>query len=110
MRAIPTVGAVLLRDGKVLLIRHGEKAGQLTGVYGLPGGKVELGETHLQTAVRECKEETGLDVLESDMIELPEKYQATFERKDGINTFSFTVFLCRSFQGEIVSSEETHPL
>lgn len=56
----PGAGVVLLRDGKVCLVqrRFEPKSGQWT----LPTGFMEWDETVEQTAVREVKEETGLDV------------------------------------------------
>lgn len=50
------------RDGEVLLIRkkRGHGAGKING----PGGKVEPGETPLDSAVRETMEETGIRVLD----------------------------------------------
>lgn len=39
----------------------------MNGYYGLPAGKVEIGESFLQTAIREAKEETGVDVNEEDL-------------------------------------------
>ena len=47
-------------DGQVLLGRRLSKHGR--GTWGLPGGKMEFGETPTITAVREVKEETGLDI------------------------------------------------
>lgn len=35
--------------------------------YGLPGGKVDPGETFIQAAIRECYEETGIVLVESDL-------------------------------------------
>ena len=47
-------------DGRVVLIRRGENPGQ--GLLGLPAGYMEIDETTEQTALRECFEETGLEV------------------------------------------------
>ncbi|MEM3857072.1 MAG: NUDIX domain-containing protein [Thermoprotei archaeon] len=48
----------LSKDGKVLLHRRAQ--GPLAGYVGLPGGKVEFGESALQAGLRELEEETGL--------------------------------------------------
>ena len=54
------VGAVIQRAGKVLLIlrRHPPNA----GLWSLPGGLIELGETPAEAIEREVKEETGLRI------------------------------------------------
>jgi 8-oxo-dGTP diphosphatase len=51
-------------DGRVLLVRIADtkKAGPNAGKYGLPGGKLKVGEAWDQGLVREVKEETGLEV------------------------------------------------
>ncbi|WP_031335556.1 NUDIX hydrolase [Rhodopseudomonas sp. B29] len=54
------VSASIFRDGKVLLVRRARSPGK--GLYSLPGGRVEYGET-LETALaREIAEETALSV------------------------------------------------
>ena len=60
-RRIPCVGAVI-RDpaGRLLLIRRGHEPG--AGLWSLPGGRIEPGETHQQAVAREVLEETGLQV------------------------------------------------
>lgn len=52
------VGAVVVHEGRVLLIRRGRPPAQ--GKWTLPGGVVELGETVRDAAHREVLEETGL--------------------------------------------------
>ena len=47
-------------EGKILLIKRNTKP--FVGYWALPGGRMDPGETIEQTVVRECKEETGLDV------------------------------------------------
>ena len=59
-RPFLAVSAAILRDGKVLVVRRARKPA--LGVYTLPGGVVEAGETLEQAIVREVKEETALDI------------------------------------------------
>lgn len=51
------------QNDKVMLIV--KKRGPYTGMYDLPGGSPELGETELETLRREIKEETGCDLFTS---------------------------------------------
>ncbi|MCW2496238.1 (deoxy)nucleoside triphosphate pyrophosphohydrolase [Jatrophihabitans sp.] len=55
------VGAVLIRDGRVLAARRSAPP-DLAGLWEFPGGKVEDGETPEQALVRECGEELGIAV------------------------------------------------
>jgi 8-oxo-dGTP diphosphatase len=58
---IPCVGAVIKDDqGRLLLIKRGHEPG--AGLWSLPGGRIEPGETDAQALVREMREETGLAV------------------------------------------------
>jgi 8-oxo-dGTP diphosphatase len=58
---IPCVGAVIKDDqGRLLLIKRGHEPG--AGLWSLPGGRIEPGETDAQALVREMREETGLEV------------------------------------------------
>jgi 8-oxo-dGTP diphosphatase len=55
------VGAVIKdQDGRLLLIKRGHEPG--AGLWSLPGGRIEAGETHHQAVAREVLEETGLRV------------------------------------------------
>jgi ADP-ribose pyrophosphatase YjhB (NUDIX family) len=54
------VGAIVLHEGRVLLVRRGRAPA--LGLWSVPGGLVELGETSVDAARREVEEETGLDV------------------------------------------------
>jgi 8-oxo-dGTP diphosphatase len=54
------VSAAIFHAGRVLIVRRGTPPMQ--GVFTLPGGGVELGETLEQAVVREVREETGLAI------------------------------------------------
>lgn len=55
---IPAVTAVVIHDNKVWLVQRGKEPNK--GRWGLPGGKIELGETITEAALRELKEETNI--------------------------------------------------
>ena len=60
-RRIPCVGAVIKDDtGLMLLILRGHERGE--GLWSVPGGRIEHGETDQEATVREVLEETGLRV------------------------------------------------
>jgi ADP-ribose pyrophosphatase len=59
-RPVVGIGAVVIRDGRVLLIRRGVAPGR--GLWAVPGGSLELGETLQQGAEREILEETGITI------------------------------------------------
>ena len=53
-------GTLVHREGRLLVVKRAQAPNR--GLWAFPGGKVEEGETPMQTAVRETKEEVGLDV------------------------------------------------
>ncbi|MGA1370072.1 MAG: NUDIX domain-containing protein [Pseudomonadales bacterium] len=56
------VHVMLWRDAHLFLLRRG-KTGFLDGFYALPGGHQHAGESVQDAAVRECKEETGTEII-----------------------------------------------
>lgn len=92
----------LVKDGKVLLIL--KKKGMGSGYFNAPGGHIEIEETKKEAAVREFKEETGLDVKN-----LEERGTLYFQFKDGIRMLGY-VFFADEYSGEMVDeTEETKP-
>jgi ADP-ribose pyrophosphatase YjhB (NUDIX family) len=59
-RPILAVSAAIIRDGQVLVARRNR--GPAYGLWTLPGGMVEAGETLAQALIREIDEETGMTV------------------------------------------------
>jgi ADP-ribose pyrophosphatase len=70
------VGAVVFKDGKVLLTLRGNPPAQ--GMWAIPGGRVRLGETLQQAAEREIFEETGILIQAEEPVFIFE----TIERDD----------------------------
>jgi len=78
-RPIVGVGAVIVDDGKVVLVKR--KYEPLKGHWSLPGGMVEIGEP-LETALaREMLEETGLRVEVGPVIEVFDRIMRDEERR-----------------------------
>lgn len=55
---VPSVAAILEREGRLLLVKRNIEPG--LGLWSLPGGFVETGETAVEAVLREVSEETGL--------------------------------------------------
>jgi mutator protein MutT len=92
------VGAVIVDDGKVVLIKR--KYEPLAGQWSLPGGGVELGETLEDSVAREMLEETGLVVEVGAVIEV---FDRITRDADGRVRYHFVLvdYLCRPISGEL---------
>ena len=73
-RPLVGVGVVLVDAGRLLLVQRGHEPSK--GLWAVPGGKVDVGETLRDAAVREVAEETGLDVEIGDVIWVGEHISA----------------------------------
>lgn len=67
MGSVRCVGGIVHdAAGRLLVIQRGHDPGR--GLWSLPGGRVESGETDAQALVREMREETGLDVRPGPLV------------------------------------------
>jgi 8-oxo-dGTP diphosphatase len=89
------VGAVMVHDGRVLLIRRGKEP--LRGRWVVPGGTVEPGETLEEALVREVQEETGLTVRLGEVILVFDRIL----REDGELRYHYVIvdYLCEYVEG-----------
>lgn len=71
----------IIKDGKILLIKKAR--GPYTGLYDLPGGSQEQGESYADTLIREIKEETGCKVVEYKNEEIKSIIFSDFTKESG---------------------------
>jgi ADP-ribose pyrophosphatase YjhB (NUDIX family) len=97
------VSAAIFRNGQVLLVRRARSPS--TGLYTLPGGVVELGETLHEALVREVEEETSMLVAP---IALAGYRNVVIRDGDGKIERHFVVlpFAARWVAGEFTAGEE----
>ena len=95
-RPVPAVGAIVFRDGAVLLVKRGAEPNR--GRWSLPGGSLEIGETVEAGAVRETREETGVDVQPLRVLDVRD----FIERKDGEVRWHYVLIdvLCEYVRGD----------
>jgi 8-oxo-dGTP diphosphatase len=96
------VGAVVVKEGRVLLIRRGNEP--MKGRWSLPGGMLELGESLTDGVVREVREETGLIVEPVELIELLDRIY----REDERVRYHYVIadYLCREVGGALLAASD----
>ncbi|WP_299836735.1 NUDIX hydrolase [uncultured Jannaschia sp.] len=104
MTSHPKLGAlaVVPRDGRVLLVARAKSPNR--GLWGFPGGHVELGETGLEAAARELAEETGV-------VAAPLRYLGNIDlivREGGrvAHHYLLAAVLCEWRSGEPVAADD----
>lgn len=75
LRPTACAGVVCLRGGEVLLIRRGKPPRM--GQWSIPGGRMEMGETAAQAALRELVEETGVTAELAGLIDVVDHFGET---------------------------------
>ncbi len=102
-RPYVAVSAAIFRDGRVLIVRRAQPPAN--GLYTLPGGVVEIGETLIQAVVREVREETGLEIEPHGLA----GYRQVIARDDSGRVerhFVILPFAARWLAGEISLNDE----
>ena len=89
------------KDGKLLFIE--KKKGMGAGYFNAPGGHIEEAETSSEAAIRETKEETGLDIKDPEF-----RGTLYFQFRGGIREIGY-VFFAYGAEGTLKESDETRP-
>jgi ADP-ribose pyrophosphatase YjhB (NUDIX family) len=101
------VGVIILDDrGRLLLERRRD-----CGLWGLSGGRIEPGESIVSAAIREAKEETGLDVEITRLVGVysePERRIVTYPDNGDVVHLVDIILEARVLGGELLCSEESH--
>ena len=105
MQRNPTLAAlaVVLRDNRVLLARRGKSPDK--GLWGYPGGHVEWGETALQAATRELREETGIEAEAVSYLTNIDLLRAAPDGSTSVH-FLLAAVQCRYIRGRALAADD----
>ena len=102
-RPFLAVSAAIIRDGRVLVVRRARPPAE--GLYTLPGGVVEAGETLHEAIIREVAEETGISIL--PLVLAGYREAIVRDKEDRVSRhFLILPFAARWLAGEASLSEE----
>lgn len=91
---VGSVVAVIDQQGRILLQKRPE------GIWGLPGGLLELGESTEEAARREVLEETGIEIGELELVEVFSGKQYYLKLENGDELYPVTMaYICRDIKG-----------
>jgi 8-oxo-dGTP diphosphatase len=97
------VSAAIVRDGKILVVRRARAPAH--GLYSLPGGVVEVGETLKEAVMREVREETGMTIEPVALAGFREAIVRDTENRVERH-FIILCFAARWRAGEVLLNEE----
>jgi len=102
-RPVPAVGLYVVKDGKVLLVRRGNEPGK--GKWSLPGGRIRFGERSEEAALREMREETGLEVRLRRVVDVVDVFWRS-ERGELLEHFVIVDFEAEVIGGELRPADD----
>lgn len=93
-------GCLFDEAGRVLLQKRGD-----SNKWGFPGGAIELGETPEDAAIRELKEETGLDVAIDSLIGIYTDSDMKYPNGDNAQSIAI-VYKLKALSGELICDDK----
>lgn len=99
----PYIAAFIIfrKDDKVAFVLR-ENTGWMDGYYDLPAGKVEKGESFIEAAIREAKEEVGIDLKPENLSHVLTLHR--FNRDEDMSWVDI-VFEAHDWAGELYNAE-----
>ena len=98
------VGAIIVENGRVLLVKRGHPP--LAGEWSIPGGVLEVGELLREAAVREAREETGLTVEPGELLGVFDRLIRAGDRVQ--YHYVLIDFLCRRVAGDLAPGSDAN--
>ena len=102
-RPLLGVGALIFKGDRILMAQRGKPP--LMGLWSLPGGLVEVGESLENAVRREVREETGLEVQPLGVLEVFERIMRDAE---GAPEYHYVLvdYVCRVAGGELCAGDD----
>jgi 8-oxo-dGTP diphosphatase len=103
VRPIIGLGAIVWKDGRVLMVQRGRPP--RAGIWSLPGGAQDLGESVAEGIRREIAEETGVQIELLGLVEVIDSIQRD---ADGRVRYHYTIvdYVARWVGGEAVAGDD----
>ena len=97
------VGAVILQGDAVLLIQRGNEP--LKGIWSIPGGALEVGESLIDGVRREVREEVGLEIEVGEIVEV---FERVTRDEQGVVRYHYVLidFVCRPTGGALAAGDD----
>ena len=100
---VVAVGAIVIDKGAILLVKRDREPAK--GLWSLPGGRVEVGESLREALVREVREETGIEVDVDGMIGTAERI---VRNDEGVIAFHYVIldYVCTARSVDIKAGDD----